>query len=351
MKSIIVIVLLLAAVSFAGAAGTDIATLTKKAEAGEAQAQFELATAYQTGSGVEQNEDAAFQWCTKAAEQGYAKAQNALGLMYRDGTGGRRDKEESFRWYKKAAKQKLPEAEYNVAISYFNGDGVATDLNRAYVWMWLAQRDGSAPASSAFKVIEEQVRNPAVPRAFLAELLLNGEETPMDINTATTILNQFTGKDAGSAGTSGLEYQVCQIYELGKNLPQDYHQARLWCRKAAEHGWVNAFMPLGRFAEEGLGGTKDLHEAVTWYEDAALSDMPDGFVNLIRVKSQSSSHDDQKSAFYWFCLAGLKNVKVTDELAEKTRNNLSEKEREKELQRAQDWYRLPQWKKKSVKYP
>src|SRR5205809_541257 len=84
-----------------------VAELTQKAEAGDAQAQFELANAYQKGNGIERNDPIAFEWCRKAAEQGHAKAQNTLGMMYRQGMGISPDKEEAFRWYQKAAKQGL----------------------------------------------------------------------------------------------------------------------------------------------------------------------------------------------------------------------------------------------------
>jgi hypothetical protein len=50
--------------------------------------------------------------------------------------------------------------------------------------------------------------------------------------------------------------------------------------------------------------TTRLDEAspANWYRDAALFRIADGFFELGRLKSQGSSHDDQKEAYFWFYL-------------------------------------------------
>ncbi|KAG0252301.1 hypothetical protein DFQ27_008154, partial [Actinomortierella ambigua] len=57
------------------------------AERGDARAQFNLGTMYDTGRGVEQSDAEAVKWYTKAASQGNPGAQNNLGLMYKNGRG------------------------------------------------------------------------------------------------------------------------------------------------------------------------------------------------------------------------------------------------------------------------
>ncbi|MBQ2481415.1 MAG: SEL1-like repeat protein, partial [Treponema sp.] len=52
--------------------------LSKKAEQGYADAQYNLGVMYDCGRGVEQDYEKAFEWYTKAAEQGNAYAQNDL---------------------------------------------------------------------------------------------------------------------------------------------------------------------------------------------------------------------------------------------------------------------------------
>lgn len=82
-----------------------IAALTKKAESGDKDAQFELATAYFEGNGVVYSEEDAVKWYRKAAEQGHADAQFNLGLCYYGGVALPKSRALAIEWYRKAAAQ------------------------------------------------------------------------------------------------------------------------------------------------------------------------------------------------------------------------------------------------------
>ena len=61
--------------------------IKKLASRGIASAQFCLATAYFTGTGVDKNDLLAFFWCSKAAQQECPQALNFMGNLYLKGTG------------------------------------------------------------------------------------------------------------------------------------------------------------------------------------------------------------------------------------------------------------------------
>ncbi|MDR2105194.1 MAG: hypothetical protein LBP51_05505, partial [Deferribacteraceae bacterium] len=61
--------------------------LLKRANAGDASAQYEVGNIYYGGYNVLQDYKKAAEWYLKAANQGYAPAQNDLGYMYRYGEG------------------------------------------------------------------------------------------------------------------------------------------------------------------------------------------------------------------------------------------------------------------------
>ena len=65
----------------------DIKALIKKAEGGDAEAQFILGTAYGEGRDVPQDFSEAAKWYRKAAEQGHARAQFNLASAYANGEG------------------------------------------------------------------------------------------------------------------------------------------------------------------------------------------------------------------------------------------------------------------------
>jgi len=77
----------------------------RRAEKGNAKAQFDLGLKYDTGEGVRQDYAEAAKWYRKAAEQGYAEAQFNLGTMYDEGRGVRQDYAEAAKWYRKAKDQ------------------------------------------------------------------------------------------------------------------------------------------------------------------------------------------------------------------------------------------------------
>lgn len=61
---------------------TEISELLQKANAGDAQAQFELALRYAEGTDVEQNTELALDWHKRAAEKGHVEAQFTQGFLY-----------------------------------------------------------------------------------------------------------------------------------------------------------------------------------------------------------------------------------------------------------------------------
>lgn len=104
----------------------------KGAELGYAPAQYELASLYEQGLGIERDLKQAARWYRRAAEQGYAEAQNNLGRLYATGKGVARDDVEAARWYALATAQGDVEATSNLGALYLRGRGVPEDLTKAF---------------------------------------------------------------------------------------------------------------------------------------------------------------------------------------------------------------------------
>ena len=85
-----------------------------KAEAGDADAQFNLGVMYYQGLGVEQDFKEVVKWYQKAADQGDVEAQYNLGVMYYQGLGVEQDFKEAVKWYQKAADQGDAIAQYDL---------------------------------------------------------------------------------------------------------------------------------------------------------------------------------------------------------------------------------------------
>jgi TPR repeat protein len=154
------------------------------AEAGDSEAQFDLAVLYAQGLGVSRDLGIAMRWYRSAAEKGNAQAQFALGQIYSRGWGAPRDTTDAIRWmqmandpnsdgaptnwaliegyglerddgqaaywYRQAAQQGHVEAQYNLARLYATGQGVPRDQEAALHWVRAAASQGYAPAQARF---------------------------------------------------------------------------------------------------------------------------------------------------------------------------------------------------------
>ncbi|MCZ6485717.1 MAG: tetratricopeptide repeat protein [Acidobacteria bacterium] len=81
----------------------DIAEWMKRAEQGDADAQYRLGVMYNEGQEVPQDYKEAVRWWRAAAEQGLASSQNNLGVMYDEGRGVPQDYIQAHMWYNLAA--------------------------------------------------------------------------------------------------------------------------------------------------------------------------------------------------------------------------------------------------------
>jgi TPR repeat protein len=127
----------------------------KLAEAGDSEAQYNLAMLYRAGKGVTKNPEQGAQWFRRAADQGLAEAQFQLGYCYDKGEGVGQNDQYAFVWYKKAAEQGHAKAQINLGVMYANGLGTERDLQLAYVWFNLAAAQGSAIAYQNKQILAE----------------------------------------------------------------------------------------------------------------------------------------------------------------------------------------------------
>ncbi len=100
--------------------------LLRKAQNGDAFAQYRLGGYFYSGYGVAEDKGEAVKWYRKAAEHkkdGYATllAQLELGNCYYNGEGVNEDKKEAVKWYRKAAEQGNRDALCRLGICYLDG--------------------------------------------------------------------------------------------------------------------------------------------------------------------------------------------------------------------------------------
>lgn len=120
------------------------------ADAGDADAQFNLGQAYRLGRGVPLNLAIAKGWFGRAAEAGHLDAETTLGLLlFQNG-----DQSQGLKWLRRAAEQGEPRALLVYGTALYNGDGVTQDRVLGYAYVSRAAQQGLVPARDTLEQLD-----------------------------------------------------------------------------------------------------------------------------------------------------------------------------------------------------
>jgi len=98
----------------------------------------------------------------------------------------------------------------------------------------------------------------------LGVLYHDGEGVPQDYTQAAVWFRK-----AAEHGNADAQYSLGVLYDLGHGVPNDYAQADILFRKAAEQGYARAQFNLAYAYNHGQGVTQDFAQAAVWYRKAA----------------------------------------------------------------------------------
>jgi hypothetical protein len=131
--------------------GAAVAIWRPLAEAGDADAQFNLGQAYRLGRGVAINLGAAKSWFERAASSGHLDAQTTLGLLlFQNG-----DQAEGLKWLRRAAEQGEPRALLVYGTAVYNGDGIVQDRVLGYAYVSRAAAAGLGAAKETLAQLDQ----------------------------------------------------------------------------------------------------------------------------------------------------------------------------------------------------
>lgn len=113
------------------------------ANAGNAEAQHNLAQLYLNGQGVRRDVSKAVEWMEKAAKQDYEPSATSLGSMFESGTVVPKDPKRALTWMMASARLGNAESQVYVGSQYETGERVAQDMVQAAKLYMLAARQGN----------------------------------------------------------------------------------------------------------------------------------------------------------------------------------------------------------------
>jgi TPR repeat protein len=313
----------------------EISKLKTDAEAGNAEAEFNLARAYEDGNGVPQNDRLAAKWYRDAAEKGNANAQASLGLLYRTGRGVDQDKVEAVKWYSKAAAQGNATAMFNLGTAYFNGDGVGIDDVKAYAWFLLAQDFGSEPAKAAVNRMGDQSRNhESDALAMVGHMYEKGDDLPQSSRNAVYWYRRAAQQKDASPET---DIALASLLLHGVVGPPEFPAIHQLCERAAKQGFAPAAYCLGLLYQDGSGVPKDIKQAAKWFQNAASQGHPMAMMRIGQMYWKGEGvKQDKVTAYAYLLLASgtFPEAKQQTDLLEK---ELTAKQMEKAKSEAREF--------------
>lgn len=127
----------------------DVARLKSRADAGDPEAQYELAAVYFDGPHAKELLLEIIGLYEKAADQGYTDAQYYLGVMYDKGRGVPNDDVKAREWYRIAAENSHSIGQFNYAVFLMQGRGGPKNEDEAWAWIKKSSAQGYPSAQRA----------------------------------------------------------------------------------------------------------------------------------------------------------------------------------------------------------
>ena len=186
---------------------------------GDPEAQYQLASCYHSGCGVQENDSLAFEWAKKSAAQNYPAGLYFLAYCYETGKGCQANHFNADYLYKKA---------YNKAMSLANGG------------------DPSAQ--------------------FVVGKLYDYGNGGLKQNTEVAVRWY---QRAADQGYSGAQFNMGNCYQLGEGVKEDKKQAVFWYRQAALQDDADSQYMLGLCYANGEGVDKDNKKAIEWFQKSS----------------------------------------------------------------------------------
>ncbi len=346
-------------------------------------AQELLGRLYRDGRGVEKDYKEAAKWFQKAAEWLSFSGSELSNLYVTGGPNFPQNYEEAYFWrnvhlndcwphmmmernelvdtYDEMPKKKIDWDKEEKDIEedirrHLSKQQISNLTRRIQDWYppFIPETEKIAKAVESLSV-SEQLKKLLIPAEFgdnTAQLLVgdayyNGQDVERNYTEAAKWYRK-----AADAGLAKARVDLGNLYYSGQGVQQDYSEAAKWFRLAAEQGNPSAQYNIGDLYANGLGVEEDHAEAVKWYRLAAdqksevaqmnlaaeLGDS-DAQLTLAQRDEQAGTHEGDKEAYFWYCIAARQTGKnsLAGESLLRIGQRLSDAERQSLDQRVSHW--------------
>jgi TPR repeat protein len=294
-------------------------------------------------------------WYMEMAKSGDADAQYNLGSVYETGFGVKADILEAVDWYQKAAEQDHQLAQLKLGILYVLGDGVRQSIIKGTNWIHSASENGNKFAGELYArvlspdvildttadeiikkvrpfidlgekksiakldaILTRQKKKAKQKEPELAERFTGpakntlGKEVEVsnevpdfldNKNTASRNLEDdniaFLQREA-NAGNLEAQYQLGRMYDIGDKLERDPQKAITWYTSAANQGYDEAQYRLALIYLYGMGTTRNTSKGEALLTQAAKQNHPVAREMLPIYLANRSANSSTSIALSWY---------------------------------------------------
>ena len=297
--------------SFAQQPGAnDLESLRGRAQGGDADAQYMLASKLHRGEGVARDDVAARALILKAARQGHLEAQRSLGLYHWRSYGGPQDKVEALKW---------------ILIAERGGNKDAANV-----------RANMLKSMSTEQVKEAQARADAEPPRQLAKAPPAGP--PAVATPPAPAFDLAKVRAAAEQGDPAIQSALGFGVLYGVGVPRDEAEGIKWLKAAAAQGDLAGLALLGGAYLEGTGVRQDRTEGIALVTRAAERGFAPAQVLLAQHYYRGEVVDrDDKVSIQWARKAAERGNKDGQKLL--GAHYLSGRGVPQDLPRAEEWLR------------
>ncbi len=298
---------------------TAVVWYLEMAKNGDADAQYNLGSVYETGFGVKADILEAVDWYQKAAEQDHQLAQLKLGILYVLGDGVRQSVIKGTNWIHSASENgnKFATALYAKVLSPdvildTTADEIIRKI-RPFVDLGEAKSIAKLDAILSKEKKKAKQKEPELAERFTgpAKNTLGKEvEVRNDVpdfldDKLTTVRGleddniAFLQREA-NAGNLEAQYQLGRMYDVGDKLERDPQKAITWYTSAANQGYDEAQYRLALIYLYGMGTARNKSKGEELLTQAAKQNHPVAREMLPIYLANRSANSSTSIALSWF---------------------------------------------------
>jgi len=289
--------------------------LTSAADKGYGIAQYDLATMYHVGTGVDQDYNKAFEYYLKSAEQGFEDGQAQVAMLYGLGKGTEKDHNKAFYWHKKAAKKDVQKSTVLLGTSYYFGRGAEIDIKEAKYWIQRGAKGSNAKMAEHAQALLDSI-NKDLGILDVDDLVEKSLEQAREGNfeEAKNLIIDLANK-----GNTDAQYLLSKYYRDSKGLNKP-KVGEEWLYKAANNNNSSAQYDIAWELSKGwiTADIERLVKIIYWTERAGYNGDTRAYANLASmydkehrdtlVEMEQAANNDNAMAAYnlgWIYARGL----------------------------------------------